>query len=372
MLAALLLVPLALFAATTLIRVEAAQILQRPAAAHGPVIAQTHPESAAELAQDVAPASPGQPTLAPAEAQAPSPLPPATPPPADVQAPASPAAPGTRTPEAAPRAESGPTPPPAEDSEDADQVVADSNTTQCKGGATHESRRSYSRVSRDGYSYAYSSDGDSYALISGKDKNNFNFSGDWVDGRRAELDKARTMARGDFLWFTRNGKSYVVDDPKTIASIQAMYKPMEELGKKQEALGKQQEALGGQQEELGQRQEQASIPTPDVSKEVAELNAAITKLQAKKGGTVTMDQLADLQGKIGDLQGKLGDLEGEIGAKQGDLGRQQGLLGAQQGRLGAEQGRLGAEQGRIAREADAKVKSIIDQSLKDGRARPVE
>jgi len=33
---------------------------------------------------------------------------------------------------------------------------------------------------------------------------------------------------------------------------------------------------------------------------------------------------------------------------------------------------LGAEQGRIAAEADRKVKSIIDQNLRDGKARPVE
>ena len=97
------------------------------------------------------------------------------------------------------------------------------------------------------------------------------------------------MAHGDFLWFSHNGKSYVVDDPQTIARIQAMYKPMEDLGRQQEELGKQQEALGRQQEELGRKQEQASIPTPDIVQEMADLNAAAASLQAKKNGTITMD-----------------------------------------------------------------------------------
>ena len=105
---------------------------------------------------------------------------------------------------------------------------------------------------------------------------------------------------------------------------------------------------------------------------LARLNAAVAKLEEKKNGTVTVEQLADLEAEIGALQGKLGGLEGQVGARQGELGHQQGRLGAQQGRLGAEQGRLGAEQGRIAREADAKVKSIIDESLKNGKARPVQ
>jgi hypothetical protein len=49
-----------------------------------------------------------------------------------------------------------------------------------------------------------------------------------------------------------------------------------------------------------------------------------------------------------------------------------GELGSQQGKLGSQQGRLGAEQGRIAREMDGKILSIIDASLKDGKARPVQ
>jgi hypothetical protein len=35
-------------------------------------------------------------------------------------------------------------------------------------------------------------------------------------------------------------------------------------------------------------------------------------------------------------------------------------------------GKLGAEMGRLARENQAKIKSIIDESLKNGKARPVE
>ena len=373
--AALALVPAVLFAAAALIRVEAAQTLQHPVTAQGPVIGQSHPEI-----PDAAAAAPAAAVVAQAPAQQPAPpadtdqdQEKATPAPASAPSPAvvGQASP-TPAPGAAPKA--APAPPPASDASDEadqDETVTTTNTRCNTRTATSSSNRSFTHMSTGrGYSYAYSSNGDSYALVSGKDHTSF--SGDWYEGRLAELDKARSMAHGDFLWFSHGGKSYVVDDPKTVASIQAMYRPMEDLGRRQEELGRQQEELGRQQEELGRRQEQASIPTPDVSKEMADLNAAIAKLQEKKNGTITMEQLADVQGKIGELEGKLGGLEGRMGEKQGELGRQQGALGAKQGRLGAEQGRLGAEQGRIAREADTKVKSIIDESLKDGRARQVK
>jgi hypothetical protein len=220
-----------------------------------------------------------------------------------------------------------------------------------------------------GFNYRYSFGGDSYAIIGADRRETMNFNGAIHTG---EIDKARKMAHGDFLWFRHDDKEYFVDDTATIAHIEAMYKPIEELGKQQEALGRQQEELGKQQEALGRLQEQASVPTPDMRKEMAEINEAMAKLQAKMGKNITSDELSDLQSRLGDLEGRLGHLQGEIGAKQGAYGAQQGRLGEQQGKLGAEQGRLGAEQGRLERDADRKIRSIIDESLQNGKAHPVD
>jgi hypothetical protein len=361
--AALALVPAVLFAAAALIRVEAAQTLHQPVTTQGPVVTQSHPE--------IAPAHVAAPPIAVITAQAAAPqAPPANPTEAPAHAPAPPA--HTPVQPAAPAVAPAP-PAPGDADEDRDQEDTVTSVNARCDSSTATANHSSSHVStRHGYSYAYSDNGDSYALVGGNGKDHVMLNGNWYDGRRAELDKARSMVHGDFLWFTRNGKSYVVDNPQIVAQIHGMYQPMEELGRKQEELGRQQEALGRQQAELGKKQQLASIPTPDVSHEMAALNASLAKLEAKKNGTVTMEQLAEIQSKIGELQGKLGGMQGDIGARQGELGRQQGLLGEQQGRLGEQQGRLGEQQGRIAREADRKVKSIIDQSLKDGKAKPVQ
>ena len=355
---AVLLVPVALFASTALIRVKAAEAARpataaqatpaaAPQAAQAPVTGQSNPDQAAAQAPELAQA-PAQPLPSPDQVPAVAPAPPAAAPvPADV-APEPPAS----------------LEPPEQDNDSVRTITNDHNNhvVTSKGrGNGHGS----------GYGYSYSSNGDSYALISGSDQH-INFSGDRNGSTMAALDKARTMAHGKFLWFTHDGKSYFVDDASIVDGIEAMYKPMEGLGRQQEELGRQQEKLGKEQERLGQLQEQASVPTPDVSKEIAALNAALAKLQTKNGGTVTQDDLAEIQGKIGDIQGRLGDLEGKIGDAQGKLGDQQGKLGEEQGKLGEQQGKLGEEEGRIAEEADRKIKSIIDQSLKNGKARPVE
>ena len=226
-------------------------------------------------------------------------------------------------------------------------------------------------IASDGSGYYFvDSNSDSYALISGNERDHFQFSGDL---HTEEIEKAKKLAHGDFLWFRHDGKSYFIDDPATISQIETMYKPVEELGKQQEELGRQQEELGKQQQALGRRQQQVSVPTPDLSKEIAKLNEAVAKLQElKTGQSIKSEDLARLQDEIGALQGELGALQGQMGARQGEFGLEQAKLGAQQGQLGAEQGRLGAEQGRLSRAIDQKVKGIIDDSLKNGKAKPVE
>jgi beta-lactamase regulating signal transducer with metallopeptidase domain len=364
---AVLLVPVATFAATALVRVQAAEVARPaswqappPAAAPQPPQAPITGQSNPDQAQDAAAPAP----QSPAPPQAPA-------------TPAPPAGPGsTVVPEGAPSTPPPPEPPDAADdsvtvSPGQTRTLTNTHTYTHTHINTHDTETGQNYSSGHGYAYYRSSDGDSYALVSGPDEH-ITFSGDWDQNTRATLDKARKLARGKFLWFMHNGKSYFIDDPAIVGSLEALYKPMEDLSRRQEELGRKQEELGKQQEELGSRQEQASAPTPDISKEMADLNAAVAKLQAKKGSTVSQEELAEIQAKIGDIQGKLGEIEGRIGEKQGELGELQGKLGAMQGKLGAEQGRLGAEQGRIAAEADRKIKSIINESLRNGKAKPVE
>jgi beta-lactamase regulating signal transducer with metallopeptidase domain len=362
-----MLVPVALFAGTALIRVEAAggaQAVQTPAAPSAP---------SAPNSVQVIPDQPSVPSVVPDQI---APAAPAMPP-----APMDPAAPPPNIPEsivipqgAVPVPPAPPAPPAyGEIHDDADDratpvIQQDSSASSAD---TDDEKAAHATSKHPGYSYSTSSNGESWALVTDPSQH-FTFSGNWNNYSKGAIDKVRKLTSGKFLWFTRDGKSYFIDDPAVIDRIEALYKPIEALGVQQEKLGKEQEALGRQQEELGRKQEQASVPTPDFSKQMAELNAALAKLEAKKGSTISQEELSEIANKMGEVESRLGALQGEIGAKQGEFGALQGKLGEQQGKLGAEQGRLGAEQGKIAAEADRTLKGIIEDSLSKGKARPVE
>jgi hypothetical protein len=374
----LLLIPVALFAATALIRV---------------------PNAAAQSAP-------------PAPSSAPAPAPAATPEdqtaPKPASAPDTTNAPGDQAAPPAPAPAAAPVAPPLPSGGEASGYLSDGNSVTVHGPGANvvvEGNDIH------GYAYHFSENGESYAIIEGPG-NDITFSGSWSGDRKAELDAARKVAKGPFLWFTHDGKSYIVDDPAIVAKIRAMYTPMQELGKQQEELGQKQELLGKQQEALARAQEEAgSVKLPDLSKEMDEVNAAVAKAKAKeeqdKWDTKELseaearlkaaqdqmltpekvaelqaklaaaqaawnsERMAEMQAKLGELQARLGELQGEAGKRQGDFGAKMGELGAEQGALGSQQGKLGAEEGRLARQADQQVRSIIDQCLRDGKATQV-
>lgn len=348
-----LLFPLMLIAATSMIRVEAAGQAAPPPPAPAPTVA---PAPAPPL-----PAAPlsgvSDPDIAPPPApQAPIPNPPAAP-------------------EMAPMPPLPPVPGPYgeihDQADEQDKTITNGQTYTVIDNADKSGGHSYSTSVGHGYSYSYSSNGDSWAVVAGPDQD-ISFTGVWNGGTREAIEKARKQAHGKFLWFTHDGKSYMIDDPALMAQVENMYKPMQELGRQQAELGRQQAKLGQQQSEMSKQQRLVSIPTPDLSREIGQVDAAMAKLKSEKEATVSQEELAEIQGKLAELQGRLGEIQGRIGDRVGLVGEKQGHLGELQGKLGEQQGRLGEQQGRLAREADRKMKSIIDQSLSSGKAKPVE
>ena len=171
---------------------------------------------------------------------------------------------------------------------------------------------------------------------------------------------------GDFIWFRHDGKSYVIHDQQTVKRAADFFSQVQAIEQKQEELGKQQEALGEQQEALGKEEEGIRVEIPDMTEDLHKLEAELKAL----GKTGTEEDLGRIQEKIGDLQNKLGDLQSKAGEAQGKLGEKQGALGEKQGKLGEQEGELGRQEEQIFREASRQMKSLIDDALTHGLAKP--
>ena len=213
-------------------------------------------------------------------------------------------------------------------------------------------------------------DDDSYAIV-GDPGTKTRFCGDWDDEGHNDVDKARSTAHGHFLLFRHEGKLYIIDDPETVQQIETMNAAADSVRDQMRALGQQMRAEGEQAREAARKARKAAqnLPAPDLSKEMAALDASVASLKQQQGGTVSREQLQELQRELSELQRRL--IQAEIGANMKEFNNDMALFGKQQGQYGEQMGKLGAQMGQMSRENNDKIRSIIDESLKNGSAKPV-
>ena len=92
------------------------------------------------------------------------------------------------------------------------------------------------------------SDADAYILRLGDNTTSTNVSSEDYAGLRAKRS-------GDFLWFRRAGKTYVIEDQATLEEARALFAPMRALEPEQEDLRRKEEALSEKERELDRQDE---------------------------------------------------------------------------------------------------------------------
>ena len=210
--------------------------------------------------------------------------------------------------------------------------------------------------------------GDTYRVFGGEEYRRY-FDGDLSADCEAAAGKTRQGLQGQVLFVCHEGKPYVIDDPAAIAQINEIDKEMNDKSEQMKALGKQLRDDSRQVREEARKAREAAekVPKPDITKEVAELDAAAADLKADQDGNVSREQLMELQRKLSEVQRRL--ISTEVKVEVNSVAMSQ--MSAEQGKFGEQMGKLGSEMGQLAHERDQKIRSIIDESLKNGRAKPV-
>jgi hypothetical protein len=262
-------------------------------------------------------------------------------------------------------------------------------------------------IELNGRGYAiYGPDGDHMVMMHG-----------WF-GDADKFHDEQAKHPGGAILFRRDGKSWIIDDPVLVKQAQEAYSHVSELGKQQGELGAKQGKLGAQQGELGALQgelgakqgdwgdQQAKFAEnfhfempKDFDKTIQDFTDSETRL-AMDRDKMSQEQIAALEAENKEAHERMEKELEQLRAQQPqreamekqmreqteqmrkqmeplmqqmrELGAKQGELGRMQGELGRQQGFLGRQQREASREADSKVQSLIDQAMKNGKARPVQ
>jgi len=214
-------------------------------------------------------------------------------------------------------------------------------------------------------------DGDAYVIV-GDPGTPPRFCGNTHGEMEAEAEKARTTAHGHFLLFRHDGKFYIVDDPAIVSQIEQMDKAVEDQSAQMRDLGKQFRGVGEQERQQArqEREKAANIPAPDLSKEMAELNASVASLTAKQGATVSREELQQVQREVSEIQQRVFQAEFNTQFKD-EMNLDMSKFKAEMDKFGEQMRQMGSELGQTIQGNQQKVGSIIDDSLKNGKAKPV-
>ena len=210
-------------------------------------------------------------------------------------------------------------------------------------------------------SRAGDADAPSYAFVR-KGEDGFRMSGDLddVDGIRA----AQRAIDGDFIWFRRDGKAWVIRDQDTLARALAASRRVDPLDAEMRALDRQMRPHDERMQALGKQMEQLSAgidgESPDMRAEAKRMEALARKMEA-----LAREQMA-LVGPVaqasGDserqqaLQARMDALQVRQEAVQRDMEREQAVMETAAAHLEARQQPMEA----LGREMEAAAKPMED------------
>lgn len=225
-----------------------------------------------------------------------------------------------------------------------------------------------------------------------------------MSGTTSDMDGiavAKRSLQNDFIWFKRDHKAYVIDDPATVARAEAAWKDTDIMGERMSALGAKMEVHGKKMEAYGKKME-ALVggdhgPSPEMTRAQESMSAMAGQQQELAGRQmllaskmhkvddekerekieVDMEKLnADME-SIGEEMEKAGEiLERETARYQANqpqmeaLGKQMEEASKPMEELGAQMEVLGKQQESLVRKAEKELEVIIADAQKKGLVRP--
>ncbi len=250
----------------------------------------------------------------------------------------------------------------------------------------------------------------SFALVK-VGKKGFMMSGNTEDIE--DVQQIRKSTVGDFLWFRRDGKAYLIQEPSVIEAAQEAWKDSEALGEKMEIRSKEMRIHGEKMESLGRKMERlddhhsdAMQATGQKMEALGELQAEVAKLQeltslkmqklsqrvARNGGSSNQSHQVELQKLDNELQAQSQQMQSlseqmSVLSEQmeqqsraletalspmDELSEQMEIASQPMEALGEQMEKMGEEMDVLTQVAEVKVRKILDQSLRDGKAKPIK
>jgi len=190
---------------------------------------------------------------------------------------------------------------------------------------------------------------DAYVLVLGKDTFSTNLNFDSF----AHMRESRS---GDFLWFRRNGASYLIEDPATLREAQELFAPLRALEPKQKDLSRRQEALDREQDALDSQIDRLTEETGESGGDWDDEFAVPDEMETAPPSDEDRAEIDRQLEELRNQQEALRPRQHEIESKNRELD--------------SEERALDAREDKLERAAESRLWSLMDAAIRSGVAKP--
>ena len=220
-------------------------------------------------------------------------------------------------------------------------------------------------VNDHGVSYMKADKDEVFMIKSGH--SNFGFNQDFK--KRFGLDPPHP--EGDFIFYQHQGKPYLIQDPAIIAKSQELLAPLRENNRRQAELGQMRANMAMHHAVLREGAAEVKLSTAEFQAAMEEVSKQLAQLKNEKlASGEDQETMISLQRKLGSIQERLGRLQGELAMQTNGLRMQEELAG-RQAEFAAEHARIAEANANASRRVQAELAPLIEQAIKDGRAKPL-
>ena len=207
-----------------------------------------------------------------------------------------------------------------------------------------------------GFPSGQGSQRDAYVLALGKDTFSTNLNMD-------SFARMRESRSGDFLWFRRNGASYLIEDPATLREAQELFAPLRALEPEQKDLSRRQEALSEKEEALDREQDALDSQIDRLTEETGESGGdwddEFAVSDEMEPAPPTDEDRAEIDRQLEELR-----------SQQDALRPRQHEIEARNRELDTEERALDAREEKLERAAESKLWDLMDAAIRSGVAKP--
>jgi beta-lactamase regulating signal transducer with metallopeptidase domain len=176
---------------------------------------------------------------------------------------------------------------------------------------------------------------------------------------------------GDFIFYQHQGKPFLIQDPSIIAKAQELLAPLKDNGLRQAELGQMRANLAMHRKVLRDGAAGAKVTSAEFQSAVEDMSKQLEQLKSEKLAlSDDQETMISLQRKLGTIQEKLGRLQGELAMQTTGLRMREDLDG-RQAEFAAEHERMAESNASTIKKVQAELAPLIEQAIKDGRAKPV-